>query len=63
VHEWSTDDVRAFFAERKLGEYDAALAENEVDGRMLQDLLAQDALHELGITSKLHVLRIQRGVE
>ncbi len=63
MHEWSTDDVRAFFAELKLGEYDAALAENEVDGRMLQDLLGQDALHELGITSKLHVLRIKRGVE
>ncbi len=63
VREWSVGDVCAFFTEQKLGEYNAAIAENEVDGRMLQDLLAEDGLGELGIKSKIHLLRIKRGLE
>ena len=63
VREWSVGDVCAFFTDQKLGEYNAAIAENEVDGRMLQDLLAEDGLGELGIKSKIHLLRIKRGLE
>jgi hypothetical protein len=63
VREWSVGDVCAFFTDQKLGEYNAAIAENEVDGRMLQDLLAEDGIGELGIKSKIHLLRIKRGLE
>jgi hypothetical protein len=63
VREWSVGDVCAFFTDQKLGEYNAAIAENEVDGRMLQDLQAEDGLGELGIKSKIHLLRIKRGLE
>ena len=63
VREWTVDGVCTFFTELKLGEYIAAITENEVDGRMLQDLLADDGLGDLGITSKVHALRIKRGLE
>ncbi len=63
VREWTVDDVCTFFTELKLGEHTAAITENEVDGRMLQDLLAGDGLGDLGITSKVHALRIKRGLE
>ena len=61
--DWTVDDVSAFFAELKLEEYTAVVAENAVDGRMLQDLVAEDGLGDLGIKSKVHVLRIKRGLE
>ncbi len=63
VREWSVDDVCTFFTELKLGEYTAAITENEVDGRMLQDLVAGDGLGDLGIKSMVHALRIKRGLE
>ncbi len=63
VREWSVGDVCAFFTDLKLGEYDAAIVENEVNGRMLQDLQAADGLGELGIKSKIHLLRIKHGLE
>ena len=63
VREWSVGDVCTFFTDQKLGEYNAAIAKNEVDGRMLQDLQAADGLGELGIKSKIHLLRIKRGLE
>jgi hypothetical protein len=62
VHEWTIDDVSAFFSAQKLGEYNAAIAENEVDGNMLQELAAQNGLDELGIKSKLHVIRIEAAL-
>ncbi len=63
VREWTVDDVCTFFTELKLGEHTAAITENEVDGRMLQDLLAGDGLGDLGIKSMVHALRIKRGLE
>ena len=63
VREWSVGDVCAFFTDLKLGEYNAAIVENEVNGRMLQDLQAADGLGELGIKSKIHLLRIKHGLE
>ena len=63
VREWSVGDVCAFFTDLKLGEYSAAIVENEVNGRMLQDLQAADGLGELGIKSKVHLLRIKHGLE
>jgi hypothetical protein len=63
VRDWTIDDVCTFFTELKLCEYTAAIAENEVDGRMLQKLLAQKALDELGIKSKLHVIKIESRLE
>jgi hypothetical protein len=62
VHEWTVVDVCAFFSAQKLGEYSAAIAENEVDGNMLQQLAAQKGLDELGIKSKLHVIKIEAGL-
>jgi hypothetical protein len=63
VRDWSIDDVLAFFTELELGEHNAAIAKNKVDGRTLQELLAENALDELGIKSKLHMIRIRRGLE
>jgi hypothetical protein len=63
VCEWTVDEVCTFFTELKLGEYIAAITENEVDGEMLQDLLAGDGLGDLGIKSMVHALRIKRGLK
>ncbi len=63
VRDWAVDDVVAFFTDLKLTEHTAAAAKHAVDGRMLQELLAADGLGELGITSKLHVLRIKHTLE
>ena len=63
VRDWAVDDVVAFFTELKLTVHTAAVSEHEIDGRTLQELLAADGLGELGITSKLHVLRIKHALE
>ncbi len=62
VHEWTVDNVCAFFTAQKLGEYNAAVAENEIDGNMLQQLAAQKGLDELGIKSKLHVIKVEAAL-
>ncbi len=54
--------MSAFFTELKLQEYTAAVAENEVDGQTLQELVAADGLSDLGVT-KLHAIRIKRALE
>jgi hypothetical protein len=63
VREWTVDDVCTFFTELKLGEYTVAITENEVDGHTLLELLAENALGELGIHSALHVIRIKRALK
>jgi hypothetical protein len=63
VNQWTIDELCAFFTAQKLDVYIAAIEENGVDGRMLLDLIAEDALGELGITSTVHKLRIKRGLE
>ncbi len=63
VHQWTVDELCAFFAAQKLDVYIAAIEENGVDCRMLLDLIAEDALGELGINSTVHTLRIKRGLE
>ena len=63
VIQWTVDELCAFFAAQKLDVYIAAIEENGVDGRMLLDLIAEDALEELGIKSTVHKLRIKRGLE
>jgi hypothetical protein len=63
VREWTVDDVCTFFTELKLGEYIVAITENDVDGHTLLELLAVNALGELGIHSALHVIRIKRALK
>ena len=63
MRDWAVDDVVALFTELKLTVHTAAVSEHEIDGRTLQELLAADGLGELGITSKLHVLRIKHALE
>ncbi len=55
-------DVSAFFTELNLQGYTAAVAENEVDGQTLQELVAADGLSDLGVT-KLHAIQIKRALE
>jgi hypothetical protein len=55
-------DVSAFFVELKLDQCMAAIAENEVDGHTLQELVAADGLSDLGVT-KLHAIKIKRALE
>ncbi len=54
--------MSAFFTELKLEAYTAAIAENEVDGHTLLELVEVDGLSDLGVT-KLHAIRIKRALE
>jgi hypothetical protein len=63
VNQWTIEELCAFFAAQKLDVHIAAIKQNGVDGGMLLDLIAEDALGELGIKSTLHKLRIKRGLE
>jgi hypothetical protein len=54
--------VSAFFAELKLEQYMAAIAENDIDGHMLEELVVADGLSDLGVT-KLHAIRIKRALK
>ncbi len=51
-----------FFTELKLGQYTAAVAENEVDGHILEELVAADGLSDLGVT-KLDAIKIKRALK
>jgi hypothetical protein len=63
VCHWAVDDVAAFFTSLKLDECNPAVIENEIDGRLLLDLLADDGLADLGIKSKLQTVKIKRGLD
>ena len=54
--------MSAFFTELKFEAYTAAVAENEVDGYTLQELVAADGLSDLGVT-KLHAIQIKRALK
>ena len=54
--------MSAFFTELKLEKYTAAVVENEVDGHVLEELVAADGLSDLGAT-KLHAIKIKRALE
>ena len=54
--------MAAFLADLRLEEYVAGVAENEVDGHTLLELVAVDGLSDLGVT-KLHAIRIKRALE
>jgi hypothetical protein len=59
---WTVADVGAFLADLRLEEYVAGVAENEVDGHTLLELVAVDGLSDFGVT-KLHAIRIKRALE
>jgi hypothetical protein len=63
VNHWTIEELCSFFAAQELDVYIAAIKHEKVDGRMLLDLIAEDALGELGIKSTVHKLRIKRGLE
>ncbi len=54
--------MSAFFTELKLEKYTAAVVENEVDGHVLEELVAADGLSDLGVT-KLHAIQIKRALK
>ena len=62
VNQWTVDDVCAFFAAQKLDLYIATIEENGVNGRLLQKTVEQQALVDLGITNKFHVIKIEDGL-
>ncbi len=62
LREWTVADVGAFLADLRLDEYVGGVAENEVDGHTLLELVAVDGLSDLGVT-KLHAIRIKRALE
>jgi hypothetical protein len=62
LRDWTVGDVSAFFTEMKLEEHTAAVAENEVDGHILLELVEADGLSDLGVT-KLHAIRIKRALK
>ncbi len=55
-------DVSLFFTELNLEAYTAAVAENEVDGHTLQELVVTDGLSDLGVT-KPHAIKIKRALK
>ena len=63
MNQWTIDELCAFFVAQELDVYIAAIKQEKVDGRMLLDLIAEDALGELGIKSTVHKLRVKRGLE
>jgi hypothetical protein len=62
VNQWTVDDVCAFFAAQKLGEYNATIEENGVDGLLLEKTVERQALGSLGITNAFHVIKIEVGL-
>ncbi len=62
LRDWTVGDVSAFLTELKLQGYTAAVAENEVDGQTLEELVAADGLSDLGVT-KLHAIKIKRALK
>jgi hypothetical protein len=62
VHQWTVDEVCAFFAAQKLGEYNAAIEEHGVDGLLLQKTVERQALGSLGITNAFHVIKVEVGL-
>jgi hypothetical protein len=63
VCRWTVNDVAAFFTSLKLDECKPAIFENEIDGCLLLDLLADDGLADLGITNKVQKAKIKRGLD
>ena len=55
MNQWTVDELCAFFTAQELDVYIAAIKQEKVDGRMLLDLIAEDALGELGIKSTVLV--------
>ena len=62
VNQWTVDDVRAFFIAQKLDVHIAAIEENGVNGRLLLKAVERQALVDLGITNKFHVIKIEDGL-
>ncbi len=54
--------MSAFFTELQLEEYTAAVAENDIDGHTLLELVEADGLSDLGVT-KLHAIRLKRALK
>jgi hypothetical protein len=63
VNQWTIEELCAFFVAQELDVYIAAIKREKVDGRMLLDLIAEDALGDIGIKSTVHKLRVKRGLE
>ncbi len=64
VCDWTMEDVVVFFSILELEMYTTVIKEQTVDGRLLQDLLADSrGLDELGVTKQLHKIKIKRGLE
>ena len=60
---WAGQVVR-FFEEQKLGQYVEALRANDVNGAMLLECERDDeALSELGITSRLHISKLRTSLK
>ncbi len=53
--------MSAFFTELKLEAYTAAVAESEVDGQTLLELVEADGLSDLGVTDP-HAIQIKRAL-
>ena len=62
VNQWTVDDVCAFFTALKLDVYIATIEENGVDGLLLEKAVERQALVDLGITNKFHVIKIEDGL-
>ena len=58
------DRLVRFFEEQKLGQYVEALRANDVNGAMLLECERDDeALSELGITSRLHISKLRTSLK
>ncbi len=58
MDEWSMDDMAAWFTELKMEMYIPNLFSNRVDGNLFINL-ADEEFHDLGITNKFHLRKLQ----
>jgi hypothetical protein len=60
---WTVDELCDFFTAQELGVDIPAIRKEKADGCMLIALVAEGGLGDLGLKSKVHELRIKRGLE
>jgi len=58
MDDWTTDDLAAWFTQLKMEEYIPSLFSNRVDGALFVNL-SDDEFHDLGITNRFHIRKLQ----
>jgi len=60
---WTVKDVQSYLKDAGLEEFSAKFKENAVDGTLFMALDEKMLTEELGVTKKLHVLKVLKYIE